>query len=95
MYHVSQPVHPEQGPDDLPSYEEMIVEALQEFSDPEGCAPKDLFASMAAKYPLQSNFRPSASQALQKAFKRGRLEKGNNGKYRLSATWEGGSVCMH
>jgi len=94
MYHVPQPVHPEQGPDDLPSYEEMIVEALQEFSDPEGCAPKDLFASMAAKYPLQSNFRPSASQALQKAFKRGRLEKGNNGKYRLSATWEGGSVCM-
>lgn len=97
-------VHPAPGPhpgeqygsnpnsDDLPSYEEMIVEALQDSGDPEGCAPKDLFASMASRYPLQSNFRPSASQALQKAFKRGRLEKSSGGKYRLSATWEGGNV---
>lgn len=84
--------HQDQGSDDLPSYEEMIVEALQESTDSEGCAPKDLFAWMAARYPLQSNFRPSASQALQKAFKRGRFEKSSNGKYRLSATWEGGSV---
>lgn len=91
--HVPQPsAHQEQGPDDLPSYEEMIVEALQESTDPEGCAPKDLFAWMASRYPLQSNFRPSASQALQKAFKRGRFEKSSNGKYRLSATWEGGNV---
>ena len=94
-YHVQQSIHPERASDDLPSYEEMIVEALQEFTDPEGCAPKDLFASMAAKYPLQFNFRPSASQALQKAFKRGRLEKANNGKYRLNTTWEGGSVCVY
>jgi hypothetical protein len=70
----------------------MIVEALQEATDSEGCAPKDLFAWMASRYPVQSNFRPSASQALQKAFKRGRLEKSNSGKYRLSATWEGGNV---
>jgi hypothetical protein len=74
----------------------MIVEALQESgsTDPEGCAPKDLFSWMAARYPLQSNFRPSASQALQKAFKRGRLEKSSSGKYRLNVTWEGGSVCV-
>jgi len=51
----------------------MIVEALREFTDSEGCAPKDPFGSMATKYPLQFNFRPSASQVLQKAFKRGRL----------------------
>lgn len=80
------------GTDDLPSYEEMIVEALIESTDPDGSAPKDLFTWMAARYPLQSNFRPSASQALQKAFKRGRFEKSSNGKYRLNATWEGGNV---
>ncbi|KAF8638820.1 hypothetical protein AX17_001878 [Amanita inopinata Kibby_2008] len=78
--------------DDLPSYEEMIVEALMESNDPEGCAPKDLFSWMASHYPLQSNFRPSASQALQKAYKRGRFEKSHGGKYRLSATWEGGNT---
>jgi linker histone H1 and H5 family len=78
--------------DDLPSYEEMIVEALTTSGDSEGCAPKELFTWMASRYPLQSNFRPSASQALQKAFKRGRFEKSRNGKYRLNATWEGGNV---
>lgn len=70
----------------------MIVEALSECTDPEGSMPKDLFAWMAARYPLQSNFRPSASQALQKAYKRGRFEKASNGRYRLNATWGGGSV---
>ena len=80
------------SPDDLPSYEEMIVEALTECGDSEGCAPKELFMWMASRYPLQSNFRPSASQALQKAFKRGRFEKNRSGKYRLNATWEGGNV---
>lgn len=69
----------------------MIVEALMDSVDPEGCAPKDLFSTMASRYPLQTNFRPSASQALQKAFKRGRLEKSSGGKYRLNASWEGGS----
>ena len=80
--------------DDLPSYEEMMVEALTGCGDPEGWVPKDLFAWMASRYPLQSNFRPSASQALQKAFKRGRFEKGSNGKYRLNATWNGGNVRL-
>ncbi|KAF9241196.1 hypothetical protein BU15DRAFT_61142 [Melanogaster broomeanus] len=78
--------------DDLPSYEEMIVEALIDSGDPEGCAPKSLFSWMAIHYPLQTNFRPSASQALQKAYKRGRLEKGSNGKYRLNENWEGGNT---
>jgi len=72
----------------------MLVEALTEAGDPEGCAPKDLFMWMASHYPLQSNFRPSASQALQKAFKRGRLEKSDGGKYRINATWEGGNVSF-
>lgn len=78
--------------DDLPSYEDMLVEALTDLNEPDGSAPKSLFTWMASRYPLHSNFRPSASQALQKAFKRGRLEKGNNGKYRLNAGWDGGPV---
>jgi hypothetical protein len=88
------PSHPNAhlGPDDLPSYEEMIVEALEVCGDPEGAPPKTLFQWMENQYPLHSNFRPSASQALQKAFKRGRLTKNEGGKYAISQTWEGGSV---
>lgn len=78
--------------DDLPSYEDMLVEALTDLNEPDGSAPKSLFTWMASRYPLHSNFRPSASQALQKAFKRGRLEKGSNGRYRLNASWDGGST---
>ncbi|KAG6836755.1 hypothetical protein H0H93_003834 [Arthromyces matolae] len=78
--------------DDLPSYEEMIVEALADSTESDGCAPKDLFTWMAARYPVQQNFRPSASQALQKAFKRGRFLKSSNGKYKLNAEWEGGNT---
>ncbi|OJT15150.1 hypothetical protein TRAPUB_8254 [Trametes pubescens] len=95
---VRPPIHPIAPPaqpppsEDLPSYEEMIVEALLDCGDAEGAAPKDLFTWMAARYPLQTNFRPSASQALQKAYKRGRLEKRGGGKYRLNPTWEGGAT---
>lgn len=70
----------------------MLVEALTDLNEADGSAPKSLFTWMASRYPLHSNFRPSASQALQKAFKRGRLEKGSNGKYRLNASWDGGST---
>ena len=84
--------HGGMAPDDLPSYEDMLVEALTDLNEPDGSAPKSLFSWMASRYPLHTNFRPSASQALQKAFKRGRLEKGSNGKYRLNASWDGGSV---
>ncbi|KAH8113536.1 hypothetical protein DFH11DRAFT_1599187 [Phellopilus nigrolimitatus] len=76
----------------LPSYEVMLVQALAEYNDPDGTAPKLLFQWMAAHYPLQANFRPSASQALQKAFKRGRFEKSKDGKYRLNTAWEGGNT---
>ncbi|RPD62242.1 hypothetical protein L226DRAFT_611154 [Lentinus tigrinus ALCF2SS1-7] len=93
---LGRPPHPPQPPppsgEDLPSYEEMIVEALLDCGEAEGAAPKDLFTWMASRYPLQTNFRPSASQALQKAYKRGRLEKRENGKYRLNAAWEGGAT---
>jgi hypothetical protein len=75
--------------DDLPSYEEMIAQALASMPIPEGIAPKDLFTWMAAHYPVQANFRPSASQALQKAYKRGRFEKTPVGKYRLTPGWDG------
>lgn len=89
---VPQPPPPPPSGEDLPSYEEMIVEALLDCGESEGAAPKDLFTWMASRYPLQTNFRPSASQALQKAYKRGRLEKRAGGKYRLNASWEGGAV---
>lgn len=71
----------------------MIVEALNDdVRDPEGLAPKDLYTWMASHYPVQANFRPSASQALQKAYKRGRFEKSLSGKYRLNPSWKGGNV---
>ena len=73
----------------------MLVQALLVHNDPTGTAPKELFQWMAATYPLQANFRPSASQALQKAYKRGRFEKNAEGKYRLNAAWQGGHVrCL-
>ncbi|KAG8744197.1 hypothetical protein FRC10_010663 [Ceratobasidium sp. 414] len=75
----------------LPSYEEMIVLALMENQNGEGSAPKDVFAWMSARWPLNANFRPSASQALQKAFKRGRLEKVGT-KYKLNPNWHGGAT---
>ncbi|KIJ54403.1 hypothetical protein M422DRAFT_775522 [Sphaerobolus stellatus SS14] len=76
-------------PNAMPSYEEMLVEAIMDVGDVEGTAPKILFQWMAQHYPLQQNFRPSASQALHKALKRGRLEK-VGGKYRLNPSWGGG-----
>ncbi|KAF5391443.1 hypothetical protein D9757_002075 [Collybiopsis confluens] len=85
--------HETASADDLPSYEDMIVEALNDdVRDPEGLAPKDLYTWMASHYPVQANFRPSASQALQKAFKRGRFEKSLSGKYRLNPNWKGGNT---
>lgn len=73
----------------------MLTEALTECTEPDGLmAPKDLFNWMAARYPLQSNFRPSASQALQRAYKRGRFEKTNTGKYRLNHNFDGPTVSI-
>ncbi|KIM89121.1 hypothetical protein PILCRDRAFT_813030 [Piloderma croceum F 1598] len=89
---VNQTVEAQLSAEDLPSYEDIIVEALMGCPDPEGSVPKNIFTWMSSHYPLQSNFRPSASQALQKAYKRGRLEKSSNGKYRLNPLWEGGST---
>ncbi|KAF8523194.1 hypothetical protein JB92DRAFT_1615254 [Gautieria morchelliformis] len=80
-------------PNAMPSYEEMIVEAIVDVGDGEGTPPKILFAWMASHYPLQQNFRPSASQALHKALKRGRLEK-IGGKYRLNPSWGGGPTVL-
>lgn len=86
------PPPPPPPAEDLPSYEDMLVEALTDMDDQDGAAPRDLYIWMAQRWPLQTNFRPSASQALQKAYKRGRLEKLDSGKYRLNANWEGGAV---
>ncbi|KAF8606069.1 hypothetical protein BDV93DRAFT_36135 [Ceratobasidium sp. AG-I] len=69
----------------------MIVLALMENQTGQGTAPKDVFAWMSARWPLNANFRPSASQALQKAYKRGRLEK-VGAKYKLNPNWHGGAT---
>ncbi|EJD45714.1 hypothetical protein AURDEDRAFT_184633 [Auricularia subglabra TFB-10046 SS5] len=76
-------------PTEMPSYEEMIAQAISELADPEGTAPKVLFQWMDQNYPLQANFRPSASQALQRAYKRGRLDKLPSGRYILNPNWDG------
>ncbi|KAJ4488188.1 hypothetical protein J3R30DRAFT_3790744 [Lentinula aciculospora] len=81
-----------QSSDEMPSYEDMIVEALNDVRDPEGLAPKDIYLWMVDHYRVQANFRPSASQALQKAYKRGRFEKSLSGKYRLNPLWKGGNT---
>ncbi|KAJ3855616.1 hypothetical protein EV368DRAFT_79498 [Lentinula lateritia] len=81
-----------QSSDEMPGYEDMIVEALIDVQDPEGLAPKDIYTWMVNHYRVQANFRPSASQALQKAFKRGRFEKSLSGKYRLNPNWKGGNT---
>ncbi|KAG9043546.1 hypothetical protein FS837_009403 [Tulasnella sp. UAMH 9824] len=75
----------------MPSYEEMICMALADLASPDGSAPKAVFEWMTNRFPLMTNFRPSAHQALQKAFKRGRLQKVGN-KYRLNPNWSGGST---
>lgn len=92
--HQPPPPPPPVSGEDLPSYEDMIVEALLDIGEPDGAAPKDLFLWMGARWPLQTNFRPSASQALQKAYRRGRLEKRSGGRYRLNPNWEGGAVSV-
>ncbi|RHZ80508.1 hypothetical protein Glove_134g178 [Diversispora epigaea] len=58
---------------DLPSYEEMIVQALESIADPAGSAPRSIFEWMKSTYPLHKKFRASASQALQKAVKKERV----------------------
>jgi hypothetical protein len=71
---------------DLPHYELMIVHALQAISDPNGSPPKVIWDWMnryisltdnteGSNYPCNPKFRASASQALQKALKKGRLIK--------------------
>ncbi|KAG9024392.1 hypothetical protein FRB95_011554 [Tulasnella sp. JGI-2019a] len=75
----------------MPSYEVMICMALAEIADPEGCAPKVIFDWMNSHFPLVNNFRASAHQALQKTFKRGRLQKIGS-KYRLNPGWSGGTT---
>lgn len=75
----------------LPSYEDMIIEGLQAIGDVNGTPPRMLFHWMEDTYPLMKNFRPSASQALQKAFKRGRLHKAGS-LYRINPHWDGSNA---
>lgn len=78
--------------DKLPSYEDMIVNAITHFNDPQGTRPGILYQWMARVYPLTDNFRPSASQALQKAFKKGRVHK-NGILYRVNHDYVEGQTA--
>ncbi|SJX64971.1 uncharacterized protein SRS1_15799 [Sporisorium reilianum f. sp. reilianum] len=71
------------GTSTLPSYEDMIVEGLRIMGQ---APPRTLFNWMQDTYPLTKKFRPSAHQALQKAFKRGRLLK-TGSLYRINQAW--------
>ena len=71
------------GTSTLPSYEDMIVEGLRVMGE---APPRTLFNWMQVTYPLTKKFRPSAHQALQKAFKRGRLLK-TGSMYRINPSW--------
>ncbi len=71
------------GTSTLPSYEDMIVEGLRILGE---APPRTLFDWMSETYPLTKKFRPSAHQALQKAFKRGRLLK-TGSMYRINKNW--------
>ncbi|TKY85585.1 hypothetical protein EX895_005747 [Sporisorium graminicola] len=71
------------GTSTLPSYEDMIVEGLRVMGQ---APPRTLFNWMQDTYPLTKKFRPSAHQALQKAFKRGRLLK-TGSLYRINQAW--------
>ncbi|SPO24058.1 uncharacterized protein UTRI_03397_B [Ustilago trichophora] len=71
------------GTSTLPSYEDMIVEGLRVMRE---APPRTLFNWMQVTYPLTKKFRPSAHQALQKAFKRGRLLK-TGSMYRINPSW--------
>ncbi|CAG8522724.1 5564_t:CDS:2 [Ambispora leptoticha] len=71
----------------LPSYEEMIVEAITAIADPNGVPPKAIFDRMESTYPLHSKFRSSASQALHKAVKKGRVLKVGLTLYKLNSDY--------
>ncbi|PVF94047.1 hypothetical protein CPB86DRAFT_876672 [Serendipita vermifera] len=70
----------------VPDYETMIVRTLEAIQAPEGVPPRDIFNYMMKNWPLIPNFRPSASQALARALKKGRLVK-NASLYSLNSQW--------
>ncbi|CAG8435366.1 7401_t:CDS:2 [Ambispora gerdemannii] len=71
----------------LPSYEEMIVEAIGAIADQNGSPPKTIFDKMESTYPLHAKFRSSASQALHKAVKKGRVLKVGLTLYKLNSDY--------
>ncbi|KTW26168.1 hypothetical protein T552_03059 [Pneumocystis carinii B80] len=74
---------------DLPSYENMIIEALTSIHEPRGVPPRIIYEWMESNYPtLNPRFRASASQALQKAVKKGRLQK-DGSNYFLNTDYNG------
>ncbi|KAI9598584.1 hypothetical protein BDF19DRAFT_182364 [Syncephalis fuscata] len=59
----------------LPSYEDLCVEAVLDMDNENGSLPKRIFEWIASNYPVAANFRPSCSQALQRAYRKGKLDK--------------------
>ncbi|KAG4302125.1 hypothetical protein PCK1_001397 [Pneumocystis canis] len=74
---------------DLPSYENMIIEALTAIHESRGVPPRIIYEWMESNYPtLNPRFRASASQALQKAVKKGKLQK-DGSNYFLNTDYNG------
>ncbi|KAG4304380.1 hypothetical protein PORY_002090 [Pneumocystis oryctolagi] len=74
---------------DLPSYENMIIEALTAIHESKGVPPRIIYEWMESNYPtLNPRFRASASQALQKAVKKGKLQK-DGSNYFLNTNYNG------
>lgn len=77
----------------LPSYEDLIAEALMHLNQKNqehfGCQPRFIFKWMAEKYKglLPYNFRGSATQALKKAWRKGRFLR-HERKYRINPHWK-------
>ncbi|KAJ1501245.1 hypothetical protein HMI54_008678 [Coelomomyces lativittatus] len=75
----------------LPAYEDLIAEALMEMGNG-GYPPRLIFNWMESHYThLPEQFRGSATQALKKAWKKGRFTR-HERKYKLNPTYMAGPV---
>ncbi|KNE70606.1 hypothetical protein AMAG_15366 [Allomyces macrogynus ATCC 38327] len=77
----------------VPSYEEMIAQAITALGDPQGHPPREIYAWMAMTYGayLPVQFKGSATQALKKAWRKSRFLRDNR-RYRLNPDYQGARV---
>ncbi|KNE68760.1 hypothetical protein AMAG_13400 [Allomyces macrogynus ATCC 38327] len=87
------PQHGSGDVDLVPSYEEMIAQAIIALGDPQGHPPREIYAWMAMTYGahLPMQFKGSATQALKKAWRKSRFLRDNR-RYRLNPDYQGARV---